>query len=121
MPLKNLGGGEARTGFVGVPPRRRGQSGSTQPPGRAMLSWKRGGLEHAGGHVSLTAAAAVLANANDFEDGFTPPWHPDDEHPPEVLFDVVSSRSALSGPGNDGERFVRLQSIIDIDIGRDGA
>ena len=38
-----------------------------------------------------------------------------------MLVDVNNSRSALSGPGNDGERFVRLQSIIDIDIGRDGA
>ena len=36
-----------------------------------------------------------------------------------MLFDVISSRSALSGPGNDGQRFFHLQSIIHTDIGRE--
>lgn len=30
-------------------------------------------------NVSVTAAAAVLVNATDVEDGSAPPWHPDDE------------------------------------------
>ena len=37
----------------------------------------------------------------------------------EVLFDVLNSRSALSGPGNDGQPFAHLQSIIHTDIGRE--
>lgn len=37
----------------------------------------------------------------------------------EVLFDVISSHSALSGPGNDGQRFAHLQSTIQTDIGRE--
>ena len=55
--------------------------------------------------VSAATAAAVLASATEVEDGNTPPWRPDDEYASEVLFDVISSRSALSGPGNDGQPF----------------
>ena len=47
-----------------------------------------------------------------------PPWRPDDRYASEVLFDVISSRSALSGAGNDGQMFAHLQSIIHTDIGR---
>ena len=36
-----------------------------------------------------------------------------------MLFDVISSRSALSGPGNSGQRFAHLQPIIHTEIGRD--
>ena len=36
-----------------------------------------------------------------------------------MLFDVISSRSALSDPGNDGQRFSHLLSIIHTDIGRE--
>ena len=42
-----------------------------------------------------------------------------DECASKVLFDVVSSRSALSGPENDAQQFAHLQSIIDTDIGRE--
>ena len=52
--------------------------------------------------MSAEAAAAVLASATDVEDGYSPPWRPHDEYASKVLFDVISSRSALSGPGNDG-------------------
>ena len=53
--------------------------------------------------VSTAAtAAAVLASATNVDEGNALPWHPDDEYAAEVLFDVISSRSALSGPGNDG-------------------
>ena len=34
-----------------------------------------------------------------------------------MLFDVITSRSALLGHGNDGQRFFHLQSIIHTDIG----
>ena len=52
--------------------------------------------------VPAAAAAAVLARATEVEHGNAPPWRADDEYASEVLFDVISSRSALSGPGNDG-------------------
>ena len=68
--------------------------------------------------VSAAAAAAVLASGTEVEDGNAPPWRPDDEYASEVLFDVINSRSALSGPGNDGQRFAHLHSIIQTDIGR---
>ncbi|CAN0518643.1 unnamed protein product, partial [Laminaria digitata] len=51
--------------------------------------------------VSAAAVTAVLASATEVEDGNAPPWRPDDEYASEMLFDVISSRSALSGPGND--------------------
>ena len=72
-------------------------------------------------HAAVSAAAAsvaVLANATEAED-VNAPSRPDDEYTSEVLFDVISSRSALSGPGNDGQRFAHLQSIIRTDIGRE--
>ena len=69
--------------------------------------------------VSEAVAAAVLPSATEGEDGNAPPWCPDDEYTSEVLFDVMSSRSALSGSGVDGQRFAHLQSIIDTDIGRE--
>ena len=46
------------------------------------------------------------------------PWRPDNDYASEVLFNIINSRSALSGPGNDYQRFVHLQSIIHIGIGR---
>ena len=49
--------------------------------------------------VSAAAAAAVLASATEAEDGNAPPWRPDNEYTSEVLFNVISSRIALSGPG----------------------
>ena len=69
--------------------------------------------------ASAAMAVAVLASATEAEDGNAPPWRPDDEYASEVLFDVISSRSVLSGPGNDGQRFSHLQSIIHTDIGRE--
>ena len=66
-----------------------------------------------------TAADAVLVRATEAEDGSAPPWRPDNEYTSEVIFDVISSRSALSGPGNDGQRFAQLQSIIHTDIRRE--
>ena len=70
--------------------------------------------------VSAAATAAVLASATEAEDGNAPPWRPDNEYTSEVSFDVISSRSALSGPGNDGQRFANLQRIIHTNIGKGG-
>ena len=69
--------------------------------------------------VSAAVAAVVPASGTKVENENAPPWRPDDEYVSEVLFDVINSRSALSGPGNDGQRFVHLQSIIQTGIGRD--
>ena len=68
---------------------------------------------------AAAAAAAVIASATEVEDRNALPWRPDDEYASEVFFDVMSSRSALSDPGNDGQRFSHLQSIIHTDIGRE--
>ena len=66
--------------------------------------------------VSAVAADAVLAGATEGEDGHAPPWPPDNEYAPEVLFNVTSSRGILSDLGNDGQRFAQLQSIIHANI-----
>ena len=83
-------------------------------------------MEHIVGQVSPRrprhrvrgAKAAVLASAAEVKDGNAAPWLPDNEYVLEVLVDVINSRSAFSGPGNDGQRFTDLQSIIHTDIGR---
>ena len=69
--------------------------------------------------VSAAAAAAVLANVTEAEDGNAPRWRPGNEYTSEVPFDVISSRSALSDPGNDRQRFAHLQFTLHTDIGRE--
>ena len=74
---RSFRGGEVRTGVVGVSPRGRGQSVSTQPLGEPlsagneeawnMLMAKSPSEDHA--EVSATAAAAILASATDVDDG----------------------------------------------------
>ena len=66
--------------------------------------------------VSAAAVGALLASATD---GNASSWRSDDEYASEVLFDVISSRSAPSGPENDGQRFTHLQSTIHTDTGRE--
>ena len=68
--------------------------------------------------VSAAVAAAVLASTTEVENGNAPLWRPDDKYASEVPFDVISSRRAFSGPGNDGKRFSYL-SVIHTDIGRE--
>ena len=58
--------------------------------------------DHTAVSTAAVAAAAVLASATEAEDGNAPPW-----------------LRALSGPGNDGQRFAHLKSIIHTDIGRE--
>ena len=92
------------------------------------FSGERGNVEHVGGQVPLRkprrrfrggGSCTVLATATEVEDGHVPPWRPDNEYASEVLFDVLNSRYALSGPGNDCQRFAHLQSIIQTEIGRE--
>ena len=72
-------------------------------------------------HAAVSAAATdpVLASATEMEGGNAPPWRPDDECASEVLFDVIGSPSALSGPKNGSQLFAHLQSIIHTDVGRE--
>lgn len=48
--------------------------------------------------VSAAATAAVLANTMRLEDGDSPSWRPSDEYASKALFDIISPRSASSGP-----------------------
>lgn len=50
--------------------------------------------------VFAAAAAAVLANAIEAEDGSAAPLHPDDAYASQVFFDIASSRSLLQDPRN---------------------
>lgn len=45
------------------------------------------------------------------------PWRPD-KYASQLLFDIVNSRSPLSGPGNDSQCFAHSRSIIRTPIGR---
>ena len=69
--------------------------------------------------VSTTVADAVLASATEGKYINAPLWRPDDEYASEVPFDVISTHSALSCPGNNGQRFPYFQSVIHTDIGRE--
>ena len=52
--------------------------------------------------TSEAAAAAVAASSSDPEEGSCPNWRPEKEFHPQVDFEVINSRSALSGAGSDG-------------------
>ena len=79
-------------------------------------------MEHIGGQVPFQRSRhrfrrfRCAASATEAEDGNAPPWHPDDKYTSEVLFDVINSRSSLSGPCINGQRFTHLQSIIHTNI-----
>ena len=62
--------------------------------------------------VQETATAARVASVTEPEEGRGPTWRPEGEFNPQVAFEVINSRSALSGSGSDGLRFSHLQSII---------
>ena len=66
--------------------------------------------------VSSVVAAEGLVNATETEDESAPPPRLGKEFAPQMLFDTISSRRALSDPGNDGQRFEYLQSLIHIDV-----
>ena len=53
------------------------------------------------------------------EEGSGPTWRRWGEVNPQVAFEVINSRNALSGAGSDGLRFSHLQSIIRTQFGQD--
>ena len=54
----------------------------------------------------------------DAEDGSAPRWRPENEFDPQVLLDVIKSRSSDCGARNDGQRFSHL-NIVSTKIGRE--
>ena len=69
--------------------------------------------------VSEVATATVAASASDPEEGSGPKWRRDEEFDPQVAYEVINSRNALSGAASDGLRFSHLQSIIKTGFGRE--
>lgn len=69
--------------------------------------------------MSAAAVAGVLASVTDVKHRNTLLWRGDGEYDSKVLLDVICFRSALSGPGNDGQRLGHLQSILHTDTGRE--
>ena len=53
------------------------------------------------------------------EEGSGPAWRPEGEFYPQVAFEVINSRNALSGAGSDGLRFSHLQSMIRTQFGQE--
>ena len=68
---------------------------------------------------SEAATTTVVASTSDPEEGSGPKWLPDEEFDPQVAFEVINSRNALSGAGSDGVRFSHLQSIVRTGFGRE--
>ena len=69
-------------------------------------------LEEDRNSVQAATAAARVASVTEPEEGRGPTWRPEGEFNPQVAFEVINSRSALSGSGSDGLRFSHLQSIV---------
>ena len=69
--------------------------------------------------VEQAVADAIAESRTDTEDGNAPRWTPEHEFDPQVLLDVIKSRSSNSGAGNDGQRFSHLKSIVSTKIGRE--
>ena len=69
--------------------------------------------------VQAAAAAARAASVTESEEGSGPTWRPEGEFNPQVAFEVINSRNALSGAGSDGLRFSHLQSIIRTQFGQE--
>lgn len=60
-------------------------------------------------HTSVSmVVAAMLASATELEEGSVIPWRADDEYASQVIFDMISTRSALSGPRNESQRVEHL-------------
>lgn len=106
--------------IVGVSSSGSCESRSRHPSGRTALGRKRGDVGHAGCHtpagrphtVSAAAAPGVPASTTEVEGGFAPPWRPVEECAEQVPFNRIGRRSALAGPGNYGQRFAHLPSIM---------
>lgn len=101
---RDFGGGQARSGVVRVSLRGRGLKHSTHPP----LAWARSARSE---KTRLTLGAEFPSPRRQ--------WHPDDEYAFQVLYDITNFRSALSGPGNVGQRFAQFRFIIRNNVERD--
>ena len=55
-------------------------------------------------HISVqeAAPAARAASVTDQGKGLAPSWRPEGEFIPQMAFEAIYSRSALSGAGSDG-------------------
>ncbi|CAB1115519.1 unnamed protein product [Ectocarpus sp. CCAP 1310/34] len=69
--------------------------------------------------VEQAVAEAIAASRTEEEGGSAPRWRPETEFAPQVLLQVINSRSSNSGAGNDGQRFSHLKSIVNTKIGRE--
>ncbi|CAB1098462.1 unnamed protein product [Ectocarpus sp. CCAP 1310/34] len=69
--------------------------------------------------VEQAIAEAIAASRTEEEEGSAPRWRPETEFDPQVLLQVINSRSSNSGAGNDGQRFSHLKSIVNTKIGRE--
>ncbi|CAB1119445.1 unnamed protein product [Ectocarpus sp. CCAP 1310/34] len=69
--------------------------------------------------VEQAIAEAIAASRTEEEEGSAPRWRPETELDPQVLLQVINSRSSNSGAGNDGQRFSHLMSIVNTKIGRE--
>ena len=58
--------------------------------------------------VQEAAAAARAASLTEPEEGSGPTWRPEGELNPQLAFEVINSRNALSGAGSDVLRFSHL-------------
>lgn len=68
----------------------------------------------------LPCAATVVTSTTEVEEGSAPQRCPGNEYASRVLFEVLSSSSALLGPGYDGQRFALLHGIIHPELWRSG-
>ena len=92
-------------------------SSPSSPPESGIKQWTGQGKknkETAGGTTQW-----MPKSRTDAEDGSAPRWRPENEFDPQVLLDVIKSRSSNSGAGNDGQRFSHLKSIVSTRIGRE--
>ena len=69
--------------------------------------------------VQAAAVAARVASVTEPEEGSGPTWRSEGEFNPQVAFEAINSRNALSGEGSDGLCFSHLQSIIRTQFGQE--
>ena len=97
----------------GIPVAARGLLAEPRTPGnestRTIL--KANFTEEDINSVQEAAAAARVASVTKPEEGSGYMRRPEGEFNPQMVFEVINSRNAISGAGNDGLRFSYLQTI----------
>lgn len=93
--------------------RGRGYNRSTHPPGNEN-TWVTLVVKFPPENDTAVSVvvAAMLASATELMEGSAISWRADDEFASRVIFDMISTRRALSGPGNESPRVEHLQPII---------